>query len=128
MAGGGVWIVVQDALSGPLTTRHQLSTDVSAIQKREFSITKAVDFTAKFLRNRLKPLIGRNNITENFMSQTLRPIIDGSLRSIIEDETVGPTTSIVGISQIEGEPDAIKVLIDLEPLFPVNNIRVTLLI
>ena len=61
MAAGGVYILVQDAQGGPVVCRHQLSTDTSTIETRELSITKVVDFTAKFMRAGLRNFIGRSN-------------------------------------------------------------------
>ncbi len=49
MAGGGTYIIVQDVKGGPVTSRHQLSTDLTSIETRELSITKAVDFVAASL-------------------------------------------------------------------------------
>ena len=50
MAGGGTFILAQDVQGGAVYCRHQLSTDMTSIETRELSITKIVDFVAKFLR------------------------------------------------------------------------------
>jgi len=66
LASGGVMIFVQDVLdvSAPYI-RHQLTTDMSAIKFQEYSITKNVDFIAKFIRSNHKKFIGPYNIVDN---------------------------------------------------------------
>jgi hypothetical protein len=128
IAGGGVMIVIQESLDGPLTIRHQLSTDVSTIERRELSITKAVDYTAKFIRTNLSPLIGINNITTNFLNNVLKPAVQGILRKLIEDNVIGPDTRIISIRQSASQPDTVEVDVRMDVLYPVNYIDVTLII
>ena len=63
-AAEGTYWIIQEVANGPLTCRHQLTADVSSIEKRELSITRVVDYTAKFMRAGLRNFIGKFNITQ----------------------------------------------------------------
>jgi hypothetical protein len=66
IAGGGIMIFAQDVLDvSALYVRHQLTTDTSAIKFQEYSITKNVDFIAKFVRNNHRQFIGQYNIVDS---------------------------------------------------------------
>ena len=71
MASKGVWIVTQDTETGMVYTRHQLTTDMSALQFREDSYVSNFDaisyFFLRFFRN--SRYIGRRNITPALMAQ-----------------------------------------------------------
>jgi hypothetical protein len=128
IAGGGVWILEEPVAGGPISTRHQLSTDVSTIEFRELSITKAIDFVAKFFRLQLKDLIGVNVINTNFLQNILRPAAEAVVRDIIEDTVVGEGTRIVSIRQSTDQPDTVEVDVRVDVLYPANYIDVTLII
>ena len=76
MAAAGCDIIVQDAPGAPLTARMALTTDMTSIETRTDSITKVVDFTAKFMRRGLKNFIGRFNITQGFLD-SLSHVVQG---------------------------------------------------
>ena len=67
MAAGGTYIMTQDVATGPVYSRHQVSTNITSVALRELSVTKAVDYTAKFLRKGIKPYIGVNVISPAFL-------------------------------------------------------------
>jgi hypothetical protein len=126
--GGGIMLMEQAVPDAPITIQHQLTTAVDTIETRELSIVKAVDFSAKYIRNRLAPLVGRNNITDIFIDQSVRTTIAAIIKDLIDTNTVGRRTSILKIVQSETQPDTIEITIDFEVLFPANFINVTLLI
>jgi hypothetical protein len=128
MAAGGTYIYIQETVQSPIISRHQLTTDVQSIERRELSITKAVDFTAKYLRNRIRGLIGINNITDNFLNNILRPQVNGIIEDLVEDRIVGRGTRITRLVQDENQPDTVKVDIQMDVLFPANYIDFTLII
>jgi len=68
IAAGGTWIMVQNGEGANLECRHQLTTDTTTIERREWNITKDIDYIAKTWRQTLTPLTGRNLITSNFMT------------------------------------------------------------
>jgi len=68
MGGGGVDVQIQDVrISQTIKSRHDLTGDMSAVELREWSITKQADVAAKTLRNATAPYIGKYNITNNLI-------------------------------------------------------------
>jgi hypothetical protein len=126
MAGGGVYSLIQDVQGAPITSRHQLSTDITSIERRELSITKVVDFTAKFLRTGLRNFIGTFNITTPFLD-TLSTVIQGMLGFLIENGVL-ISAELNNLIQSEDQPDTVLVDVTLDVPFPCNYIRLTLVI
>jgi len=126
IAAGGIYILVQDAEGAPCVCRHQLSTDLSSIETRELSITKVVDFTAKFLRAGLRNFIGRANITQSFLDQ-LSSVVQGIL-SFLTESGVLIGADINNVIQDADAPDTVLIDITLDVPYPCNYIRVTLVI
>jgi hypothetical protein len=126
MAGGGTWIITQDAQGAPLLSRMALTTDLTSIETRTDSITKVVDYTAKFLRASLRNFIGRFNITQGFLD-SLGSVIQGVLGLLVETGVlIGATLN--NIIQDEDAPDTVLIDITLDVPFPCNYIRLTLVI
>jgi len=126
MAAGGAYIIVQDAQGAPLTARMALTTDMTSIETRTDSITKVVDYTAKFLRTSLRNFIGRFNITQGFLD-TLGSVIQGVLGLLIETGVlIG--ANVNNIIQDESAPDTVLVDVTLDVPYPCNYIRLTLVI
>lgn len=67
IADGGTMILAQDGPEQPLYVRHQLTTDRSSVKFQEYSVTKNVDFIAKFLRTTYGSFIGQYNIVDTTM-------------------------------------------------------------
>jgi hypothetical protein len=126
MAGGGVYILLQDAQNAPVICRHQLSTDVTSIETQELSITKVVDYTAKFMRAGLRNFIGRSNITQPFLDQ-LSTVVAGQLE-FLAGNGVLIGADINNIIQDADRPDTILIDVTLDVPFPANFIRLTLVI
>ncbi|NIV36258.1 MAG: hypothetical protein GWN58_44465, partial [Anaerolineae bacterium] len=91
--------------------RHQLSTDVSSIEKQEQSITTAIDFLAKFLRSALRKQVGTFNITQSYLD-ALATTVQGLLRSQIESGTV-TSANLLSIEVDELRPDKVNVKIEV---------------
>lgn len=126
MAGGGAYIVQQTAQATPLTARMALTTNLTSIETRTDSITKVVDFTAKLLRRALRNFIGRFNITQGFLD-SLSSVVDGIGGFLIENGIlIGFTLN--NIVQDEDAPDTVLIDVTLDPPYPCNYIRLTLVI
>jgi len=126
MAAGGTYIIVQDAPSAPLIARMALTTDMTSVETRTDSITKVVDFTAKFLRRGLKNFIGRFNITQAFLDQ-LGTVI-GGLGGYLTEVGVLVGFNLNNIIQDEQAPDTVLIDVLIDPPYPCNYIRITLVI
>jgi len=126
VAAGGTYIIVQDSPGTPLYSRMALTTDMTSIETRTDSITKLVDFTAKFLRSGLRNYIGRFNITQGFLD-SLGHVIQGLLGFLTESGVlIG--AQLNNIIQDTSAPDTVDVDVVLDVPFPCNYIRLTLTI
>jgi hypothetical protein len=134
IADGGVMIIVQDVLDQtPCFVRHQLTTDRSAVKFQEYSVTKNVDFIAKFIRTNHQKFIGQYNIVEGtfddlrtsakgiitFLSEsTKRPKIGGVIKG-------GKLTRAI---QDPVNLDAILETYSLDIPIPLNNLDITIVV
>ncbi len=102
----------------------QLSTDTSSVETRELSITKIVDFVAKFMRTGLRNFIGTFNITQPFLD-TLSTVIQGMLGFLAENGIIigGDLNNLI---QSKEDPDTVLIDVSLDVPFPCNFIRLTL--
>jgi hypothetical protein len=126
MAAGGNYIIIQDSPGTPLYSRMALTTDMTSVETRTDSVTKIVDFVAKFLRTGLKNYIGRFNITQGFLD-SLGHVIAGLL-GFLTDSGVLIGASLNNLVQDTTEPDQVDVDITLDVPLPCNYIRLTLTI
>lgn len=125
-AAGGTYWVIQEVAGAPVSCRHQLTTDLTSIETRELSITKIVDFTAKFMRAGLRSFIGKFNVTQSFLD-TLSTVVQGQLGFLAESGVIigGDLNNIV---QDEAAPDTVLIDVTLDVPYPCNYIRLTLVI
>ena len=126
MAAGGNYIIVQDSAGAPLIARMALTTDMTSLETRTDSITKIVDFTAKFMRQGLRAYIGRFNITQGFLD-SLGHVCQGLL-GFLTDIGVLIGANLNNIVQDESSPDTVLIDVTLDVPFPCNYIRLTLVI
>jgi hypothetical protein len=68
IGGGGIDIMVQEAsVTQTIKSRHDLTSDMSAVELRERSITKQADVVAKARRSSTKPYVGKYNIPNDLL-------------------------------------------------------------
>lgn len=123
IAAGGVYIMTE--VGGTVFCRHQLSTDMTSIERRELNITKSVDYTAKYIRNVVAGYIGRSLITPAFLT-VLAAILSG-LGTTLKKEGRLNDFKVTGIKQDEVSKDTVRVSIEILPKYPVNYIKVDLI-
>lgn len=126
IAAGGNYIIVQDEAGTPLISRMALTTDMTSLETRTDSITKIVDFTAKFMRRGLRAYIGRFNITQGFLD-SLSHVCQGLL-GFLTDIGVLIGANLNNIVQDESAPDTVLIDVTLDVPFPCNYIRLTLVV
>lgn len=126
LSGGGMMMMYQEGKDQPIRVRHQLTTDVSTIEKRETSITRAVDYASIFLRTGLKNFIGRFNITTT-VQDAVSIVLEG-LGAFLVKQGVLLSFTVNSLRQPTDAPDSLEVDVTLEVLYPLNNIRITLVI
>jgi len=126
IAGGGTYIIVQDEPDTAPYCRMQLSTDVSTIERRELSITKVVDHTAKFMRETLRQFVGKNNITDKFIKQ-INMVADSVIARQIDDSVlIGG--KVVKVEQDPNQPDQVLVDVTVDVPYPANYIKVRIVV
>lgn len=130
IAEGGNFILAQDGPNQPLYCRHQLTTDRSAIKFQEYSVTKNVDFIAKFLRVTFKPFIGQYNIVDTTLD-SLSATAQGAV-NFLKSQPLPKIGSVIrggSLSQLEESEDQIDTIIMrfsfLIPI-PLNYIDITI--
>ena len=131
IADGGTMILAQDGADQPLYVRHQLTTDRSAIKFQEYSITKNVDFIAKFMRNTFSVFVGQYNIVDTTLD-VLKMTAGAAVKFLLEKTRVPKFGGVIrsgGLSSLVESPDQIDtVLIRFSfgiPI-PLNNIDITI--
>ena len=133
MATSGVWIVTQDA-AGSIYTRHQLTTDMSAVEYREDSYVANVDSTSYYYLNFFNEsnYIGQRNITPGLMSQ-LEADFDGASNALIQatkDTTIGEQILKASLTTLQRHAtlrDRIQATVSVDFPEPLNNLDITLL-
>jgi len=127
IAYGGNTIIVQEPEdNGPIFARMALTTDMTSIETRTDSITKCLDFTAKFLRKGLRVFIGRFNINQSYLD-TLSHVVQGLLQ-FITGIFVLVDAEINNLVQDENNPDSLLLDITVDPPYPSNYIQIRLIV
>lgn len=124
MAEGGNYLLIQTSETAPIYCRHQLTTDMTSVERRELSILKTLDFVAKFLRNGLSGYIGRYNISPQFM-KLLTMTIQAQILYLVKNGHVNDI-KILSIAQAEEAADTIEVSLNVLVKYPVNYIKIDL--
>lgn len=131
IADGGTMILAQDKPGLPLYVRHQLTSDRSSIKFQEFSVTKNVDYVAKFLRAQHRPFIGQYNIVDTTLDAiktTGQALID-FLKNRTRLAKIGGVIrsgSLKSIKESETQIDTLLVTYNCNMPIPLNNIDITL--
>jgi hypothetical protein len=123
IAEGGNYIMVQ--AGGQIFSRHQLSTNMTSVEAREYNIVKSVDFVAKFIRKSLTSYIGRYLITSGFL-EIVGVIVNGLGQACLKAGHINGF-KLIGVKQDPVEKDVVRVSFEMLPLYPVNYIRVDLI-
>jgi hypothetical protein len=110
IGGAGVYIFTQGSkISSTISCRHDLTTDMSALEYKERSITKQADKAAKFLRSVIDPYVGRYNISDDLFK--FLNMILGAAAGVLTKQGIVKSCSINSITR---DPDiADKVLINV---------------
>jgi hypothetical protein len=121
-ADGGRYILKN--LGGGIASRHQRSTSITSIESQELSITKSIDFLAKGLRDVNRVFIGKYVITPGFLDQ-LTMANEGHLRRVVLQGVVN-SAKLKSLLQSETAPDTVLIEVEVQPAYPCNKIRITI--
>jgi len=134
LGGNGVWVVTQDANTGQIYVRQQVTSgDYDVIVDREDSVVTNVDSISFYFLNQLKPFIGRANLTTQTLAmiRTQCDAILNYLRSSQAGELIGGqliSGEIVKVEQNAVFRDRVDIEINLVVPFAINNIDLKLVI
>jgi hypothetical protein len=133
LAAEGYWIVTQAVVGATAYTRHQLTTDSSGLNFSEDTVTTNVDSISYGLQRALEPYIGIYNINPSNL-MVVRAAIDNELRfRKLNTFTVRAGNqlidyNIVSIAQNATFKDRIDVVVELTVPYPMNVIKITLIV
>jgi hypothetical protein len=131
IAGAGTLIFAQDKPDTPLYVRHQLTTDMSSIKFQEFSVTKNVDYIAKFLRTTYAPYIGQYNIIDTTLD-ALKTTAEAVI-VFFRDNTIVPRFGgvvreglLTSLSESDTEIDTVNMTFQFRIPIPLNHIDIVI--
>lgn len=125
LAGKGVMVLEQTAQGAPVIIRHGLTTNMSSLQLREFSITEVGDYVAKYFRAGLSDYIGVYNITSDFITR-LKGSANALISQLIKLNVLLDGSRISQLAQDPDQPDRIILQLVGDVPYPCNNIAITL--
>jgi hypothetical protein len=122
IADGGRYLLVN--FGGRVQARHSRSTATTSVETRELSITKAIDWLTKILRATNRVFIGKYVITPGFIDQ-LTLANQGTLAQAVQLGAVNGAV-LSQIAQSETEPDVVLLEVTVQPAYPCNKIKITI--
>jgi hypothetical protein len=131
IADGGTMILAQAADEAPLYIRHQLTTDRSAIKFQEYSVTKNVDFIAKFIRSQYASFIGQWNIVDTTLDE-LKLNAKATINFLKDDTKLPKIGGVIRSGQLksltedETQIDTVKMRFGFNIPIPLNNLDITI--
>lgn len=126
LSGGGLWVFYNEENSEVVRTRHQLTTDMTTVQKRELSITTALDFGSILIRQSLRNFIGRFNITQQ-IQDAVTTAMEG-IRNFLLSKNVFQSFEVTAIRQSASDPTKLEIDVLVGVHYPLTYIRVTLVV
>ena len=128
MGGGGVDIMIQDAATTQtIKSRHDLTTDMSAVQYRERSITKQADVAAKTIRAAVTPYVGRYNINDPNLFRFLGQVCSIVCTTLTKNGVLAKC-SVIRIVRDDVIDDKINFFMEATAFIAGNYYDITLLI
>jgi len=121
IAGGGTFIIMQHNKWSVPYCRHQLTTDMSMLEKRELSCVKDLDYITKMGRETLRPYIGRFLVNEVTMT-TLYSVGNAFLAKCIQDGLIN-SGNLIKIYVDPNARDTVIICVEVELPVPLNKIK-----
>jgi hypothetical protein len=127
IGGGGVDIMIQDSnITQSIKSRHDLTTNMDAVEYRERSIAKQADLSAKTIRNAVAPYVGKYNITPELI-RFLGSVCTVVSSKLVKDGII-QKMSIISIKQDEVVVDKVNFLIEITVFVAGNYYDITLMV
>lgn len=132
MAASGTFIFVQATQGGIPYVRHELTTNISVLQYREFLVVKNWDFLSYYYRDKLTPFVGTWNITKETLN-TLRQTIVASSELLLTQKLpkIGAPLLSYNIQLLEQDKfnqDTVNCNLLITVVYPLNYMNLYLII
>lgn len=125
IGSGGYDIMMQTApITQTFMSRHDLTTNMDAIEYRERSITKQVDLVAKTYRAAISPYIGKYNISDKLV-KFIKQICVNVNKSITKDSIVRVIETI-SVERDKDIADKINIIVSVTVFVAGNYYEITL--
>ena len=124
IADGGRMVLVNRG--GAVVPRHARTTAVTSIEVRELSITAQIDWVAKGYREVNADFIGGRVITPGLLDEL--SAANQGFTELIATRGVVSSADMESILQDSANPDTILITVDVTPAYPLNKIRVTVVV
>ena len=126
IAGGGTLIFVQATPESAPYIRHQLTTDISAVEFQELSFVKNFDYVSYICRDAMQVYIGQWNITPETLS-SMYTTLSGTLETLMLDSQpkIGSRVlqyNITSIAQLADIRDRVEAYVEVSMPYPLNTI------
>lgn len=132
MAEKGTFLIVQEVQGGIPYVRHQLTTDVSVLEYREYLVVKNWDFLSYYYHDKLKPFIGSWNITTDTLNTMRQTIVASSeLLKSKKLPKIGPPLVDYNLRKIEQSTvnkDNVNIELQIVVVYPNNYTNLYLII
>lgn len=111
---------------GQLTIRHGVTTDVSSVTSREFSIVRCQDELFNEIQTSLESAALIGTPIDDNTPLAVKSIVTGALETALGDETIAAynTVNVRQQSLPDGDPSVIEVVFTYQPTYPLNYITV----
>jgi hypothetical protein len=132
IAAGGTWIVTED-LAGTVYTRHQLTTDMTDVNRREDTVTTNLDSISRIFRDSFSDIVGKGNVSEDMVSliRIRTHATADYIRALPYASVLGPQLQGYTIVTLEIDPllrDRINLKVQPILPYPLNNLDIVMYI
>ena len=128
IGAGGIDIMIQDAsTSQTIKSRHDLTSNMDAIEFREHSITKQADVSAKTYRSAIAPYTGKYNITDDLL-RFVGMICNIVSQKLVKTPGIVAGAEVTSIKRDEVIADKINIFIKITVFVAGNYYEVELLV
>lgn len=127
MAGGGIFVTVQDQVSAQPYCIYQTTTNTTTLAVREDSVVATVDFASMYYRDNLKAVLGKfnvNSISTDYVSSIIKDVTSKMMRMTYP--YIGPILISGSLVSMTTNVDKILPVISIQVPFPVNEVDVYL--
>ena len=127
IAGGGTFVFVQKSQEAPPYVRHQLTTEMSTIEFREFSFVKNYDYISYICKDVLDRFLGKYNAN----SPSTLAVLETAINSVMESlmlynlPKIGSPVlnyEVVSVEQLDNIRDRIEMVVNVYLPYALNII------